>query len=162
MFNGKHRNHPLPAIVLGALVLALGACDSTPPASNIDLSPQADSVFASLSQSPSAQRGYAVYRSHGCILCHGVNGEKGRKNTNAKTGEEVPSMTYIAEGYTKREFQKRVLTGVKTIQRKDTEGQEPPWRMPGWRGELSESELKDLTAYVWQLLPQDTSEEDDW
>ncbi len=101
-----------------SLILIGSACNSTQSASNVDLKPRADSVLATLSQNPAAQRGYAVYRAHGCILCHGLNGEKGRSNPNAKTGEEIPSLTYIAEGYTKKEFQKRTLTGVKTIQRR--------------------------------------------
>jgi len=154
--------HYLHATALSLFAIVLGACNSGPAASNIDLSAKADSVSASLAQNPVVQRGYEVYRSHGCILCHGLNGEKGRKNSNAKTGDATPALTYIAEGYTKKEFQKKVLTGVKTIQRKDTTGQAPPWRMPGWRGVISKSELEDLTAYVWQLLPPDTGGDDDW
>ena len=157
----RMRTLTLSALLLLAGLL-VGACNTSPSASNIELSAQADSVYESLAEAPAAQRGYAVYRSHGCILCHGLNGEKGRKNVNAKTGEEVPAMTYIAEGYTKKEFQEKALTGVKTIQRKNASGQAPPWRMPGWRGSISKSELDDLTAYIWQLLPKDTGDEDDW
>lgn len=120
---------------------------------------KADSVLAALSSDPVLQHGYQVYRSYGCVLCHGVNGEGGVKNANAQTAELIPGLTYIAEGYTVPEFQKRVLEGVAIVAKLDSTGSIPPLVMPGW-AKMKESELNDLTSYVWDLYPED--EEDDW
>lgn len=140
------------------IALTLISCEA--PRSEISaLEVKADSIFQALGSEPQIQNGYGVYISYGCILCHGANGEGGVKNKNAQTGEEIPSLTYTAEGYTPEEFKQRTLGGVHTVAKLDTTGKTPPFVMPGWNN-MSESELNDLLIYVWSLYPE--GEEDDW
>jgi mono/diheme cytochrome c family protein len=134
-------------------------CDSQGKVSLETLGRQTDSVIAGLPDNPQIQQGYQVYRDYGCILCHGVKGEKGRLNANAQTGGEIPSLTYVAEGFTVEEFQRKVMDGVLRVQRKDSAGPNPPWRMPGWRGAMTRTELDDLTAFTWSLLPKKNEDE---
>lgn len=138
-------------------LLSISCQPSTAPKSQLEI--VADSLQSTLSDSPDLLRGYEVYRSYGCILCHGVNGEGGVKNSNAQTAEQIPAMTYVAEGFTVEEFNQKVLKGVSEIAKLDPEGQVPPFVMPAWP-EMSSSELNDLRKYVWNLYPED--EEDDW
>lgn len=121
---------------------------------------KADSIFISLEAQPEIQQGYQAYTQYGCILCHGSNGEGGIKNKNAQTGEEIPSLIYIAEGYTVPEFRSRVLKGLHNVAKLDSLGDVPPMAMPGW-GNMDHTELDNLVKYVWSLYPQD-EEDDDW
>lgn len=121
---------------------------------------KSDSVFTSLASAPNLQEGYKVYKKYGCILCHGVNGEKGIKNKNAQTGEEIPALTYVAEGYTIDELKQQILKGLDNIPKKDSLGPAPPFRMPSWRGIMTERELEVLTAYLMSLMPK--GEEEKW
>lgn len=120
---------------------------------------KADSVYASFENESPLQYGYEVYRTYGCILCHGVNGEGGVRNRNAQTAEQIPSLTYVAEGFTEKEFKQKVLRGVSKVAKLDSTGEVPPLVMPGW-GNMDETELDNLTLYVWNLFPED--EEDEW
>lgn len=159
---GSRRHRILGTCLVGSLFLflvtGLISCDSSQPALST-LEVEADSVFIVLASDPVLQHGYQVYLAYGCVLCHGVNGEGGVKNANAQTAELIPALTYIAEGYTVPEFQKRVLKGIANIAKLDSTGTVPPYLMPGWAN-MKESELNDLTLYVWNLYPED--EEDDW
>src|SRR4030067_3096431 len=106
-----------------------------------DWEKKSDSVFSSLVSTPNLQEGYTVYKKYGCILCHGINGEKGIKNKNAQTGEEIPALTYVAEGYTQDELKQQMLKGLGEIPKKDSLGQTPPYRMPSWKGVMDDKEL---------------------
>lgn len=145
--------------LLGLLiVILLCSCEPTSiPVSTLEL--QTDSIYNSLADNAELQRGYAVYRAYGCVLCHGANGTGGVKNINAQTGEEIPAMTYIAEGYTIKEFKARIRKGVAHVARLDSLGEVPPYAMPGFN-EMKNTQLNDLRLYVWSLYPND--EEDDW
>lgn len=120
----------------------------------------ADSIYTSYDNMPEIQTGYTTYREYGCILCHGLNGEGGVKNKNAQTGELIPALTYVAEGYLEREFQVRVLKGVQDVAKLVPSGDVPPLTMPGWE-RMSDLELDALTKYVWNLYPEN-EEDDDW
>lgn len=145
----------LSGLVMGTL---LCSCQPSPtPASALEI--QTDSIYNSLAPSPELQRGYAIYRDYGCVLCHGANGAGGVKNINAQTGEEMPAMTYIAEGYTVKEFKQRIRKGVATVAKLDSLGVVPPFAMPGWKT-IDDSQMENLRMYVWSLYPND--EEDDW
>ncbi|EQB63271.1 MAG: hypothetical protein RBG1_1C00001G0850 [candidate division Zixibacteria bacterium RBG-1] len=124
-----------------------------------DWEKKSDSVFTSLASTPNLQEGYKVYKKYGCILCHGVNGEKGSHNRNAQTGEEIPALTYVAEGYTLDELKQQILKGVENIARKDSLGLTPPYRMPSWKGIMTEEELEVLTEYLMSLKPKGEKEE---
>jgi mono/diheme cytochrome c family protein len=99
-------------------------------------------------------RGKAVYKKYGCAGCHGPNGQGGVPNPNAKTAQQVPSVKFVAEGYTVAELEKRVLDGQREITAMDTNKPAPPLYMPAWRGKISEGELKDLVAYLMSLMPK--------
>ena len=47
------------------------------------------------------ERGHEVYRKYGCAGCHGPDAKGGVPNPNAKTAEQVPGLTFVADGYTK-------------------------------------------------------------
>lgn len=119
---------------------------------------KSDSIFSSLTSSPKLQEGYVIYKKYGCILCHGINGEKGVPNKNAQTGEEIPALTYVAEGYTMDELKQQILKGLENIPKKDSLGPNPPYRMPSWREIITNEELEALTLYLWSLMPEEKEE----
>ncbi len=145
--------------ILALLTISALSCSSSRVEVSL-LEIKADSISSSLEAQPDIQLGYDIYTKYGCILCHGANGEGGIKNKNAQTGEEIPSLIYIAEGYTVSEFKSRVLNGVQTVAKLDPAGEAPPLVMPGWDN-ISEKEMSDLVKYVWSLNPQE-EEDDDW
>jgi len=120
---------------------------------------KSDSVLVSLASSSKLQEGYKIYKKYGCILCHGVNGEKGIPNKNAQTGEEIPALTYVAEGYTIEELKQQILKGLNDIPKKDSLGPTPPYRMPSWKEILTEKELEAITFYLFSLMPEEKKEE---
>jgi len=109
---------------------------------------------------PAVERGAVLFKRYGCQLCHGANGAQGIKNPNSQTGGEIASLTRVAEGYSKSELRKKILNGVKEIQRADPKGETPPFRMPGWTGRISKQNLNALVEYLFSLMPE--SEGDDW
>jgi mono/diheme cytochrome c family protein len=92
-------------------------------------------------------RGRAVYARYGCAACHGADG-KG------------PGVTFVAEGFTRPELRKKILDGFPTVGKKDPNGPRPPYRMPGWAGQMSDAEVRDLVEYLWSLYPK--SETQKW
>ncbi len=105
-----------------------------------------------------AQRGRAVYDRYGCALCHGANGEGGFANPNAETAGKVPGVLYVAEGYTQAELQRKILEGVRSVGKADPKGPQPPYRMPGWGGQMAEEEVRDLAQYLAGLYPKSAEE----
>jgi mono/diheme cytochrome c family protein len=103
-------------------------------------------------------RGQAVYARYGCAMCHGEDGTGGFANPNAETEERVPAVIYVAEGYTEAELRQVVLDGTPYIGKADPAGQVPPFRMPGMRGAIAESELDDLIRYLMSLYPESAQE----
>jgi mono/diheme cytochrome c family protein len=106
------------------------------------------------------ERGHAVYARYGCSTCHGPDGKGGFSNPNAETDGKVPGVTFVAEGYTRGELRKKILDGLATIGKKDPNGQRPPFRMPGWAGQMSDADVADLVEYLWSLYPK--SEKSKW
>ena len=100
------------------------------------------------------ERGHAVYARYGCSICHGPDGKGGFSNPNAETDGKVPGITYVAEGYTRPELRKKILDGLATIGKKDPNGPRPPYRMPGWAGQMSDADAADLVEYLWSLYPK--------
>jgi len=101
------------------------------------------------------ERGKAVFRKYGCAGCHGKEGQGGISNPNAKTGQQVPKLKYVAEGYTKNELKKRILNGQHEIYSLDPSKPAPPLYMPAWHGKIAEGELNDLVEYLFGLMPQE-------
>ena len=106
------------------------------------------------------ERGHAVYARYGCSICHGPDGKGGFSNPNAETDGKVPGITYVAEGYTRGELRRKILDGLATIGKKDPKGPRPPFRMPGWAGQMSDADVADLVEYLWSLYPK--SEKSKW
>jgi mono/diheme cytochrome c family protein len=105
------------------------------------------------------ERGKIVFKKYGCAGCHGRDGAGGVPNPNAKTAQQVPSLKYVAEGYTKEEVKKRILNGQREITALDAKRPPPPLYMPPWRGKIQEGELSDLIEYVMSLLPKEEKSE---
>jgi mono/diheme cytochrome c family protein len=137
------------AIVTYGLALAM-----RPPAPRVVRTPD-----ATVSQDPVA-RGHEVYRRYGCSSCHGADGKGGFPNVNAETDGKVPGVTFVAEGFTRRELRKKILDGFAPVGKKDANGPRPPLRMPGWANQMTDAEVSDLVDYLWSLYPK--SETQKW
>jgi len=100
------------------------------------------------------ERGKLVFKKYGCAGCHGRDGAGGVPNPNSKTAQQVPSLKYVADGYTKVEVKKRINDGQREITPLDAKRPPPPLYMPPWRGKIQEGELDDLVAYIFSLKPK--------
>ncbi len=100
------------------------------------------------------ERGHAVFQKYGCFQCHGQNAKGGVSNLNAKTAEQVPSLIYVADGYTKAELIAFISRGERNIPRKNPAGPEPPHFMPKWGPVISTNELSDLADFLFSLKPK--------
>ena len=100
------------------------------------------------------ERGREVYRKYGCAGCHGPDGKGGVPNPNAKTAEQVPGLTYVADGYTKAELKARIVKGQKEIPALDPKRTPPPLYMPAWGAVIKDAEIDDLVAYLFSLKPK--------
>ena len=138
----------LPITLLAVLGLATWAQTRTPLPRVVRLEAR------DASEQAAPQRGRAVYERYGCALCHGADGKGGFANPNAETDGKVPGVTFVAEGFTPAELRKKILEGLATIGRKDAKGPRPPYRMPGWAGQMSDAELTDLVDYLMSLYPK--------
>jgi mono/diheme cytochrome c family protein len=100
------------------------------------------------------ERGHEVYRKYGCAGCHGPDAKGGVPNPNAKTAEQVPGLTFVADGYTKAELKNRILKGQREIPALDAKRLPPPLYMPAWGAVIKDAELDDLVAYLVSLKPK--------
>lgn len=101
-----------------------------------------------------ADRGHEVFKKYGCFQCHGPDGKGGVSNPNAKTAELVPSLIYVADGYSKSELLGFISRGERVIPRKNPNGPEPPHFMPKWGGIVTTNELSDLADFLFSLKPK--------
>jgi len=101
-----------------------------------------------------AERGHAIFKKYGCFQCHGQDGKGGVPNTNAKTAEQVPSLIYVADGYTKDELIAFVSRGERVIPRMNPNGPEPPHFMPKWGPIINTNELSDIADFLFSLKPK--------
>ncbi|OGC90719.1 MAG: hypothetical protein A2142_05805 [candidate division Zixibacteria bacterium RBG_16_48_11] len=147
------------ALLIISGISAMDGCSKSRNRLQTDWEVKSDSILSSLASSPQLQEGYTAYKKYGCILCHGLNGEKGIKNANAQTGEEIPALTYVAEGYTQDELKQQIWKGLLDIPKKDSLGQTPPYRMPSWKGVMDDKELELLAVYLMSLMPKGEQEE---
>lgn len=109
---------------------------------------------AELAKMTPVERGHTVFQKYGCFQCHGQDAKGGVHNTNAKTAEQVPSLIYVADGYTKAELIAFIKRGERNIPRMNPAGPEPPHFMPQWGPIISDAELDDLSAYLFSLKPK--------
>ena len=144
--------------VIGIALLALATygvrLETRPAAPRIVRTPDAPP------DGTAAARGRQVYLRYGCSACHGPDGKGGFANANAETEGKVPAVTFVAEGFTRRELRKKILEGFASVGKKDPNGPRPPFRMPGWAGQMSDAEVGDLVEYLWSLYPK--SETQKW
>ena len=100
-------------------------------------------------------RGREVFRKYGCAGCHGPEGKGGVPNANAMTAQQVPALTYVADGYTKPEVKKLIVNGQHEIAALDPSRPLPPLYMPAWGSTIRDAEIDDLVAYLFSLKPKD-------
>jgi len=103
--------------------------------------------------STAIERGRVIYARYGCAMCHGADGKGGASNPNSETEGRIPAVIFVKEGYTAREVANKALEGFATIGRQGGRGPTPPYRMPGWRGQMTQSEAEDLTQFLFSLYP---------
>ncbi len=99
-------------------------------------------------------RGRDVFRKYGCAGCHGPEGKGGVPNPNAKTAQQVPALTYVADGYTRAEVKKLIVNGQREIVPLDPRRPAPPLYMPPWGSTIKDAEIDDLIAYLFSLKPK--------
>ena len=101
-------------------------------------------------------RGRVVFERYGCRSCHGEDGRGGLANPNAQGDGKVPSVIidYASEGYSVAELKRLVLNGKPRIDREDPQGPVPPFRMPGWKGQISDQDVDDVVRYLLSLYPR--------
>jgi mono/diheme cytochrome c family protein len=109
---------------------------------------------ADLAKMTPVERGHAVFQKYGCFQCHGSDAKGGVHNTNAKTAEQVPSLIYVADGYTRDELIAFIKRGERNIPKLNPAGPEPPHFMPKWGPVIKDSELDDLATYLFSLKPK--------
>jgi mono/diheme cytochrome c family protein len=90
----------------------------------------------------------------GCIQCHGQDVKGGVHNSNAKTANKVPSLIYVADGYTKDELIAFISRGERDIPRMNPSGPEPPHFMPKWGPIINTDELSDIADFLFSLKPK--------
>jgi mono/diheme cytochrome c family protein len=103
--------------------------------------------------STAIERGRVIYARYGCAMCHGADGKGGASNPNSETEGKIPAVIFVKEGYTAREVANKALDGFATIGRQGGKGPTPPYRMPGWRGQMTQAEAEDLTQFLFSLYP---------
>lgn len=140
-------------LILSVAVLAYGVrLETRPPAPQIVRAPDPPADATAVA------RGHAVYARYGCAGCHGADGKGGLPNANAETDGKIPGVTFVAEGFTRGELRKKILDGFAAVGKKDPNGSRPPFRMPGWAGQMSDREVADLVEYLWSLYPKTESQ----
>jgi mono/diheme cytochrome c family protein len=148
---------------MGRLLLVAVAVAATVGA-HVALRPPAPQLLKAAGSEPieptAAARGKTVYLRYGCSACHGADGKGGFANANAETEGKVPPVVYVAEGFTRAELRRKVLDGFAAVGKKDPNGPRPPYRMPGWAGQMTDAEAADLVEYLWSLYPK--SETQKW
>ncbi len=97
------------------------------------------------------QRGYEIASARGCFACHGPGGVTGFSGLDAAIGS-VPSFApdEVREyAQDEGEIREWILDGMPRRLREEAGDAAPAlFRMPAWRGVLSEREVDDLVAYV--------------
>ena len=96
-------------------------------------------------------RGKMIFNKVGCVACHGVGGVGGYPNNNV-VGGLIPSLTKVAEGYSKEELIHKIHDGVVPTPM-DPSQPAPMIHMPPWGQVLSKGEITDLADYLISLDP---------
>jgi mono/diheme cytochrome c family protein len=140
-------------LILVGSVIATGYLDTQRrKKENLPGASEASSHAAPLSAE--LQRGLKIYEEFSCAACHGVGGKGGVHNFNAQSGQAVPPLDHVADGYTKPELIAKIQIGVPVEPKLDPNGPLPPLHMPGFKDMLTDDQLNDLVAYLFSLKPK--------
>ncbi|MBI4369917.1 MAG: c-type cytochrome [Elusimicrobia bacterium] len=105
---------------------------------------------AAFSQEP-IKRGEVIFSRAGCVGCHGIKGVGGYPNNNV-VANKIPSLTLVADGYSKEELMERIAKG-KRPDKTDPSGPAPMIEMPAWGAVLKTDEIEALAEYLFSLRP---------
>lgn len=101
------------------------------------------------------EKGRFLFNHRGCIVCHGKDAKGGVRNPNSQSGEEIPTLVYIREGYTKPELIERIKDGIPVVGKKDIHKSEPPINMPSWKDKLTDEEIGNIVEYLFSIYPKE-------
>ncbi len=99
------------------------------------------------------KRGEMLFSRVGCVGCHGKAGSGGYPNNNV-VGGRIPTLTLVADGYSKEELKTKLKIGVPKSAKEDPSGAEPMIHMPAWGTVLKEDEIDALADYLISLKPK--------
>lgn len=140
-------------LILVGSVIATGYLDSQRRKKE-NVPPGAEASASAAPLSPELQRGLKIYQEFSCETCHGPGGKGGVHNFNAQSGQEIPPLNKVADGYTKPELIEKIKIGVPDEPKLDPSGPAPPLHMPGFKDMLTDDQLNDLVAYLISLKPK--------
>ena len=101
------------------------------------------------------QKGKVIFERVGCVGCHGIEGKGGYPNNNV-VGGKIPSLTLVADGYSKDELIEKLNKGVPHPQKAVSSEPDPMIFMPSWGEILQKEELDALADYLISLCPART------
>lgn len=95
------------------------------------------------------KRGELLFNKAGCVACHAEKGRGGYPNNNV-VGGKIPSLTKVAEGYTKPELENKIRNGVISSPA-DLSAPPPLIFMPKWGDVLKDDEISAVADYLISL-----------
>lgn len=107
----------------------------------------------------SVKRGEEIYKRVGCVTCHNKVGKGGYPNLNA-VGGLVPSLSMVADGFSKAELVQKIMEGVAHPAKADEAGAAPLLAMPAWEKKLNKEEVEAIADYLMTLKPKGASDGD--
>ena len=94
-------------------------------------------------------RGHEIFDLAGCDTCHGKGGQGGYPDNNV-VGGLMPSLTMVAEGYSRNELLRKIEFGVVPAPA-DPSKPAPLLRMPPWGQVLDKGEIEAVASYLFSL-----------
>ncbi|MBI4348204.1 MAG: c-type cytochrome [Elusimicrobia bacterium] len=108
------------------------------------------------------KRGEALFNRVGCVGCHGRAGVGGNPNNNV-AGNKIPTLTLVADGFSREELVGKIKVGVPKPAKDDPTGPEPLIGMPAWGQVLKDDEIEAIADYLISLKPKGAAaSQDDW
>lgn len=129
-----------------------------PPAPPVQPAP-AQPQAASTEPPPAVLAGAELYKTKGCVMCHG-EGAKGGVPNRYSQNQFIPALEKVAEGYTEDELKEKIRKGVSSVAAADPDGHVPILVMPSWKDKLTDEELDRIVAYLMSLAPKGGKEDD--
>lgn len=110
---------------------------------------------------PALALGAGLYRTKGCVMCHGDDAKGGVQNRYSMS-QTIPALERVADGYTKDELREKIKKGVSVVAKADPNGHVPILVMPSWEDKLAADELDAIMGYLFSLAPKDSGGGDDF